>query len=293
MGGTAGVVTPGQSDPPFGRVGIVGLGLIGGSIAAGARRAWPGIRLVGVDRPAVAADGLARGMVDEVRERAEALADVDLIVLSAPVPEIVRAIGALDQAGRVPFVTDVGSTKRRVMAAASKARFAFVGGHPVAGAAHAGLDYARADLFQGQPWLLVPDERTTEPAVRRLETFVSGLGAVPTRTDAVTHDRVMAYVSHLPQLLANALIRTAGSAVGTDGLAASGRGFADMTRLASSPADMWRGILETNADFIAEAVEAFIAALRSTGAVVDDAGAFDEAFAQANRWFRSQNAERP
>ncbi len=227
-----------------------------------------------------------------MRDRANVLADMDLIVLATPVPEIVRAIGGLGLGGAAPLVTDVGSTKRRVMAAAKDVSFTFVGGHPVAGSAHAGLEHARAELFEGQPWLLVPGENAPEPAVRRLEDFVRGLGAVPRRTDAMTHDRVMAYVSHLPQILANTLIRTAGSAVGTDGLSASGRGFADMTRLASSPAEMWRGILETNADFVEEAVEAFIATLRSTGATGDDAAGLAEAFAQANVWFRSLNAER-
>jgi prephenate dehydrogenase len=274
-------VTPG-GDPPFARIGIVGLGLIGGSIALGLRRAWPGVVLVGFDRPMIAKTALARGVISLAAPRLVDLQDADLVVIATPVPNILEVIAESRRTGVRALLTDVGSTKRQIMTAADG--LAFVGGHPIAGAAYGGLDRATADLFEGRPWLLVPG-MAADADVERVEQFVHALGAVARRTDADTHDRVMAYVSHLPQLVASALMSAAGAAVGADGLAASGRGFADMTRLASSPADIWGGILATNADYIAEAVQALMATLPATPDQMADAARCDTIFRQANEWF--------
>jgi prephenate dehydrogenase len=250
-----------MADPPFRRVAIVGLGLIGGSMALAVRRAWPSVRLLGVDATS-AAVARTRGLVDEERSTIAEVQDADLIVLATPVLQILDLVAAAGHAGLEGAVTDVGSTKRLIMRAAGGTNLRFVGGHPVAGSAHRGLDHARADLFDGQPWLLVRGQTAAE-LVGQLDQFTRALGARPQQIDAERHDRVMAYVSHLPQLLSSALMHTAGNAVGQDGLAAAGRGFADMTRLASSPADLWQGILSTNADFVAEAVHALMSALPS------------------------------
>jgi prephenate dehydrogenase len=273
-----------QSDPPFGRVGIVGLGLIGGSIAYGIRQAWPGTRLAGVDAPEIAALARRRGAIDDARSALHELNDCDAVILSVPVPEIASLVQDAASLGRETLVTDVGSTKRRIMQAAGD-RLTFIGGHPIAGAARGGLDRAHADLFRGRPWLLVPGAAAPDEAIARLERLVHALGAIPRRTDAETHDRVMAYVSHLPQLVANTLMCTAGTAVGADGLGVSGPGFADMTRLASSSSEMWRGILSTNADYIAEALRVFQSALPAGDGAVADASKIEDAFRQANEWF--------
>jgi prephenate dehydrogenase len=275
-------------DPPFGRVGIVGLGLIGGSIALGIRRAWPAAVVIGVDQAAVVDVARDRGVITERGETLSDLRDVDLMILATPVPEIAQLLRrAADEKVRT-LVTDVGSTKRRIMAAAKHGAITFVGGHPIAGSARGGLDHARPDLFEGHPWLLVPGD-AAEPVVGRLERLVRGLGAIPRRTDAETHDRVMAYVSHLPQLLSSALMTAAGAAIGEPGLALSGRGFADMTRLASSPAEIWRGILATNTDYIAEAVGALIAALPSTTQELADNTRVEDVFRHANEWFATMD----
>jgi prephenate dehydrogenase len=274
----------GGTDGPFGRIGIAGLGLIGGSIAKAARRAWPRLEIVAVDRRPVIQSALRDGIVQEYRHAVDALADVELIVLAAPVPAIIKLIERCADARLPGLVTDVGSTKRQIMRSASGRGVSFVGGHPVAGAAYGGLEHARADLFDRRPWLLVAGEGADPAAVDRVEAFVAGLGAMPARTDADTHDRVMAYVSHLPQLIASALMHAAGSAVGIEGLAMSGRGFADMTRLASSPGDVWQGILATNEDYVREALTAFLQALPPIGLVGTSDGAADELFRQANDW---------
>jgi len=273
-----------QSDPPFRCVGIVGLGLIGGSIAYGIRQAWPDVRLVGVDAPEIAALACRRGAIADARSAMDELRDCDAVILSAPVPEIATLVKEAAGLGRETVVTDVGSTKRRIMQVAGD-RLTFIGGHPIAGAARGGLEYAHADLFRGRPWLLVPGSAAPEAAVVRLERLVRTLGAIPRRTDAETHDRVMAYVSHLPQLVANTLMSTAGTAVGADGLGVSGPGFADMTRLASSPSEIWRGILSTNADYIAEALRVFQAALPAGDGGVADSAKIEDAFREANQWF--------
>ena len=142
--------------PPFGRVAIVGVGLIGGSLAGAVRRVWPSIEILALDRPDVLADAAARRLIDRQAHTVSELADADLIVVATPVPEILTILPAIAALRSNPVVTDVGSTKRRICQAAAEAGLSrFVGGHPVAGSERPGLDSARPDLFDGQPWLLV------------------------------------------------------------------------------------------------------------------------------------------
>jgi prephenate dehydrogenase len=268
-------------DAPFHTIGIAGLGLIGGSIALRTRATWPAIRLIGVDSEQASREALANRIVDEVQPSVGALIDADLVILATPVPAVIDLIGAVAEARLGAVVTDVGSTKRDIISAARRAGLAnFIGGHPVAGSEHSGLAAARADLFLGRPWVLV-DAPQQSADVRRLERFVTALGAVPMHLEATAHDRAMAYLSHLPQLLAVALMKTAADACGEDALAASGRAFREMTRLASSPADMWNGILATNADFVAEAARALVDRLPASGNRLRDADAIAQLFSQA------------
>jgi prephenate dehydrogenase len=271
------------SDPPFRTIGIAGLGLIGGSIALRTRSTWPGVRLIGVDHDVVLRDAQAKQVIAETRSSVTALGDADLIILAAPVPAVIDLIDAIASARLPAVVTDVGSTKRQIIAAARRSGLTrFIGGHPIAGSEHAGLAAANADLFAGRPWLFV--EASPESAdVRRLERFVAALGGVPAHLDAAAHDRAMAYLSHLPQLLAVTLMSTAADACDDDTLAASGRAFREMTRLASSPAELWNGILATNADFVAEAARALVARLPASSHQLSDAGGITRLFAQAKQ----------
>ena len=285
-----------DQDAPFSSVAIAGLGLIGGSIALGLRRAWPGVRVIGVDRPDVLAAARRIGAIAEDRRRVSELVDAEVVVLAAPVPDILQLLREAGDASLGALVTDVGSTKRRIMGAARAGSLRFVGGHPIAGAASGGLANARADLFEGREWLVVPNGGA--PAdVGRVERLVAALGATSRRVDADAHDRLMAYVSHLPQLLATALMSTAGAAVGAGGLAAAGPGFADMTRLASSSLEIWRGILDTNGDYIAEAADALVSALPASSTALADRARIDELFERANEWVgemrRTKSADEP
>lgn len=246
----------GQSDdPPFRRIGIAGLGLIGGSIALATRQAWPTVRLVAAVRRE---HPQARQVVDEIVTDVGALASCDLIIVAVPIDRVPACLSDLARTGTTALVTDVSSTKRQIMAAATAAGLpSFVGGHPMAGGERPGLDCARADLFRGRPWILV--QGTATPATdAQLERFAAGLGAVVRWMDAETHDRTVAYVSHLPQMVAAALMNAADAALGTAGHAVAGNAFGEMTRLASSPPEMWTAVLGENRDFVREALARFI-----------------------------------
>jgi prephenate dehydrogenase len=278
-------------DPPFGRVGIVGLGLIGGSIALGLRSALPAVRIAGVDRGPVADAARARGLIDEQRAAALDLRDADVIVLATPVSSILELVTELGRAGVTTAVTDVGSTKRQVMAAAQAAGLVnFVGGHPMAGGARGGLDAARGGLFAGRPWFLTPGAAASPEAGQQVEQMVRALGATPVAVDADAHDRTMAYVSHLPQLLSVVLMVAAGESVGEQGLAHSGRGLDDMTRLASSSAAIWEGILDSNADYVAEALRRLLSSLPAS--VLVDPAILRDLFNRANQWRDRLDAQR-
>lgn len=276
-------------DPPFPRIGIAGLGLIGGSIALGVRSAWPTVKIVAVDRPDVCDAALARRAIDERRTTVGDLLDVDLIVLATPVADIIDALGRIGRARLGTIVTDVGSTKRHIVAAAQSAGVHhFVGGHPMAGAERSGLDAARADLFRNRPWFLTSS--TDAEAEARVAELVRMLGATPVAVSPDAHDRAMAYVSHVPQVLAVALMVAAGEALGEGGLPPSGRAFDEMTRLAASSPDVWASIISTNADYVAEAASAVVAAL-PTDALTDPAWV-RETFAKANSWRARLDAQR-
>lgn len=269
--------------PPFDHIGVVGLGLVGGSVALAARRRWPSVKVTACDPAPITLEAVTQGVIAAVVETVDQLAACDLIVIATPVLTVPDVLAALQHTGTRALVTDVSSTKRVVMDAASKTTLQFAGGHPVAGSEQSGLAAARADLFDGRPWLLVSAGRgeDMEPFEAMLTTFTVGLGATPSWTDAVTHDRVMAHVSHAPQVVSTALMAASGEAVGAEGVAWSGKGFADMTRLASSSSDVWQGILETNADFIADALTGIAAKLPTSSQALMDAPTVRELFERA------------
>jgi prephenate dehydrogenase len=266
-GRTAAPVRSRPRVPAFGSIGIVGLGLIGGSLALALRRAWPSAVIVGVDRRAVVTKALAAGAIDQGGSRLALLASVDLVVLAAPVAENVRLLRRLASIlGPAAIVTDVGSTKRAIARAAARQRgLAFVGGHPMAGATTSGIDAADATLFRGRPWVLTTD--TAEPsAVRRIAALARAVGARPVVMSAADHDRVAAFVSHLPQLVASVLMGVVGDSIGAPGLRLAGPGLRDTTRLAASPTALWKGICRANRDHIDAALGLMIerlVALRS------------------------------
>ena len=247
------------------RVGIVGLGLIGGSIGLAA--AQRGDEVVAFDPDAdVRASGLERGAAARAEETLEAaVADVDVAVVCGPVvhlPALVEQTVAATGEGCA--VTDVGSTKSRLVAAAAGSP-RFLGGHPVCGSEARGVGNARADLFQGATWFLTP-VATTDPAHHRtVHGFVAGLGARPVAIDPGAHDRLVAITSPLPHAVANVLANQAGAGRvdGHDPLGAVGGSFRDMTRVAGANPRIWVDIFLDNR-------EALLDGLREHGRRVDE-----------------------
>ena len=290
------VIQPGRrpagQPPVFDKIGIVGLGLIGGSIALAARQIWPSALVIGVDGKDVLETAMRLHAIDVAADDLIVLADADIVILAAPVLQNIALLDELDANVRTSaLVTDTGSTKRSMVDAARALppRFTFVGGHPLGGAAKGGLEHARPDLFTNRPWLLTPTGDGTGDAVDRLSTFVRALGADPRILSVAAHDHLLGYLSHLPQLTASALMQIIGDAVGGDGLALAGRGLLDTTRLASSPAGIWKDIAATNADEIRGALDALIAVLQDLRADVADGDRLAEVFASANRWRETLN----
>jgi prephenate dehydrogenase len=299
-----------SSEVPFPSIAIVGLGLIGGSIALGVRERWPQSRVFGVDAEPVLAHAVGAGAIERGFDTIAALPDVSLIVLAAPVRqniELLRQISGrvgrvrspLDRLGatrsgvegpgppdRPLTITDVGGTKREIVNAARALPpgVTFVGGHPLGGGERGGFAFARPDLFAGRPWIFTPDGSDMPDAVERLSRLAAGLGARPLIKSADEHDRVMAFVSHLPQLAASALMDAVGSAAHGEGLRMAGRGLIDTTRLASSPADVWRDICLTNADAIEAALDCLIQRLTQLRGDLRHGDDVEAIFAAAARW---------
>jgi len=274
-------------DPPFKTLSVVGLGLIGGSIALAVRERWPGVRIAGVDRKAVLAHALGSGAIDRSADSAADVADADLIILAAPVRQNLKLLAEIAQ--RLPsttIVTDVGSTKQSIVnaAAALSCTGSFVGGHPIGGAEQGGFGFARPDLFRHRPWIFTPGPSTPATVLERVFDFARGLGARPSSMDAAEHDRVMAFLSHLPQLAASALMDVIGSSAGEKGLRLAGRGLVDTTRLASSPPDTWRDVCATNAEAVGEALDVLIDRLSDLRADLQSGEAVTRVFTEAARW---------
>jgi len=274
-------------EPPFRRVAIAGIGLIGGSIALAIRDRWPSAHIVGIDTPSVLTHARTSGAIDDGLPSMAALDAAELVVLAAPVRQNARLLTQLpERVAHEALLTDVGGTKRDIVGAARRlppgARF--IGGHPIGGAERGGFGFARRDLFENRPWILTPVPGTDAGALSALRSFVTALGARPVVMEPEEHDRVMAFVSHLPQLAASALMDTVGGAVARDGLAVAGRGLADTTRLASSPADVWRDICATNADAISGALDLLIDRLNDLRADLHRGDALEAVFGGAARW---------
>ncbi len=285
-----------QRTPIFQKIGIVGLGLIGGSIALAAREMWPSSLVIAVDNKDVLETAMRLHAIDVAADDLIVLAEADLVILAAPVRQNLALLEQLDEYVRQPaVVTDTGSTKREIVNAARALppRFTFVGGHPLGGAAAAGLEHARPDLFKDRPWLFTPDGDGQGDATEKLLEFARTLGAVPQLVSAEEHDRLLAFVSHLPQLAASTLMHVVGSEVGEPGLALAGRGLADTTRLASSPAEIWKDIAATNADEIGPALDRLIAVLQDLRSDLNAGDRLAEVFEDAAGWRRRLTAKPP
>lgn len=226
---------------------IYGTGLIGGSLALGLRRAFPEIRIAGVDKPEVERRARELGIIDEKGPHA-----ADLIILAAPVGEILNLLEEFSPSEAL--ITDVGSTKVTICRKAEERGLRFVGGHPMAGIEQAGPEAANADLFKNAPYFLCP---VNCAPVEIIQDMVRAIGAVPCVMSPDEHDRLVAQISHLPQILSSIL------ADHTSALKdLSGPGLLSMTRLAGSPFHVWRDIFKTSG-FLPHEIRLFIKRLQS------------------------------
>ena len=243
--------------PAPARVAVLGLGLIGGSIGLAAR-GRAGLQVRGYDPDAgVRERALALGAVDAVAEDpAGAVDGAQVVFVAAPVSALAGAVAqALAAAAPDCVVTDVGSTKRALAEVGADERF--IGGHPLAGAETAGVEHARADLFDGATWYLTPAQGTAGVLYERLHRLLAAFGARPAAIDAETHDRLMACVSHLPHVLANLLVAQATGLLGgeRERMPAVGPSFRDATRVAGANSAIWTDIYMSNRDALRDAVD--------------------------------------
>jgi prephenate dehydrogenase len=253
------------------RVAVLGVGLIGGSIGLAARQRL-GAEVVGHGRrPERLARAVELGALDRAAETvAEACAGAEVVFCCGPVaalPEQARK--ALAACGPEAVVTDVGSTKGELVDALGGDE-RFLGGHPLAGAETAGVENARADLFEGARWYLTPTERSSGLLYDRLQRLLTGIGARPQAIDAATHDRLMATISHMPHVLADALAAEAARELTADSerLPEVGPSFRDMTRVAGSNPAIWADIFTTNRAAVADSVEAVAAGLEQAAKLI-------------------------
>jgi prephenate dehydrogenase len=257
------------------RLSVIGLGLLGGSVAKAARAASLAREIVGIGRnPASLAPALREHAVDHITtDLAEGLRGADMVVLATPVTTLEGQLPSVWQAADPQaLLTDVGSTKAGIVRAAEalgvSRPLAFVGSHPMAGSNLSGYPVARADLFNGATVIITPTDRTPTEAVKRVTEFWEAMGGRVTVMDPATHDRAVAAISHLPHLVVDALVA---AVVDMDPrfLDVAARGFKDTTRIAASDPVVWREIFQQNREALGEALEAFRRALGGLERMLD------------------------
>jgi len=273
----------------FQRIAVVGSGLIGGSLIKSLRRRVPECKLIGVDSRDILA--AAQEYLDEAyapEKLAAAVRDADLIFLATPSNTILQQLPEVAQSiRRGAVVTDVGSTKSLIVAEAQKhfmgERF-FIGGHPLAGREKGGWENARADLFEHAAYVLTPQSNFPAHLSEALTQLLQTLGARVIELEPEAHDRLVADISHLPQLLAVALMNFIARDNASPELAlqlAAG-GFRDMTRLAASPFAIWQDIFAGNRANVRRSLQEFIVALQNLAQAFDHDG-LEPHFKQANQ----------
>ncbi len=257
------------------KIALVGVGLIGGSIGLAARERLEAT-VTGYDTTDEALEvARSRGAIDHAAESIDAaVSDAEAVFVAVPVGGLHAAVGAVLKAAPAGcVVSDVGSTKRAIVAALEDSRF--VGGHPLAGAETSGVQHARTDLFDGATWYLTPTPATSGILYERLHRLLHSLGARPVAIEPEIHDTILATVSHLPHVLANVLVSQAAQtlAAGGERLPATGPSFRDATRVAGASSRIWTDIYLSNRDALAAGIDETIARLGQVREALDAADA--------------------
>lgn len=271
------------------RLSILGVGLLGGSIGLAVRSRLKGCRVIGYGhRPAALETALRMGALDEgYAEPGPAVRGADLVVLCTPVSLLAPLVARIaPELGPGAVVTDVGSTKQSVVEAADSSLPSgvhFVGSHPMAGSEKRGVEFARADLFDRALCITTPSARTDASALANVEAFWTALGMRTTRLSPADHDRLLADVSHLPHVLAAALVKMQGP----EAIGLCGKGFLDVTRIAAGDAALWRDILLDNRANVLQSIKRFGEELRGLEVLLEagQTGALE-------RWLRTAAEQR-
>jgi len=253
------------SQPLFQRVAIIGLGLIGGSLAAAIRRNGLAVTVVGVDKRREEPElGKELGVIDEVAASIEeAVSGADLVVLAVPVKGTRTVLDQVRPAlGPGTILTDVGSTKTSfvndVKAVFGELPTNVIPGHPIAGSEKSGIRAANPELFANHKVILTPDESVPEAHINRLSALWEGCGATVLTMSVAYHDEVLAATSHLPHLIAFSLVDTlAGEDENLDIFRYAAGGFRDFTRIAASDPVMWHDIFLSNRDAVPRVIDHF------------------------------------
>ena len=264
-----------QNDAPFASVAVIGLGLIGASVAAALAAKMPGVSVFGVDTdPATCATATGRGWCaaatgpDDAAFRDFIRNDCELVVIATPVAAVDDYLGRLRDWGYAGLVTDTISTKGHILAAAEAllpAPARYIPGHPMAGSEQNGIAGARADLFEGANWILCPDERTAPEDFQAMHEFITGLESRVVSLRREEHDAAIAIVSHVPHMVASSLMQLACAHADDTGsiMRLAAGGFKDSTRIAAGSPKLWCGIAFDNAEALRDGLSEMAAIIGS------------------------------
>ena len=277
------------------KLAVIGVGLIGGSFALALKQAKAVSHVVGVGRNSANLKvAFERGIIDSTAADPATVGNVDLILVATPVAQFPKVFASLGETKAL--ITDGGSTKRDVIAAARKALgkkvAQFVPAHPIAGAEKSGAAAATAELFRGRRVVLTPLDENSKEDISEVEKSWKACGANVSRMNAEEHDAVLAAVSHLPHLLAFALVHeVAGRKNSAELFSFAAGGFRDFTRIASSHPEMWRDICVANRDRLLDEVKRFSGKLDEIRNLLDKPAELEKLFAEArearNKWIQS------
>jgi len=246
------------------KITIIGCGLIGGSIGLALKKKNYSGEIVGIDRGRVIEKAIKMGAIDwGTYQIEEAVVNAELVFLATPVLQIIKLMPRIKPfLSRNCLITDTGSTKKVILKKAERIfsdKYDFIGGHPMAGLEKGGIEYAKPDLFVNKPFITIPKAMNSNFADLKMSSFIRNIGAVEIKMDINEHDRIIALISHLPQLIAVLMTNMLGYLVEESNnekyFSIGGKVFNEMTRIASSPFPMWKDIFQTNQVWIIKAIE--------------------------------------
>ena len=256
----------GESDFSFKKITIIGVGLIGGSLGLALKEKKPNFKIIGIDKQEIIEKAIIRGAIDEgTINLKEGIKEADVVILATPVKIILDLLPQIN-----PFlkkgclVTDTGSTKSQIVKKANKVLskdIHFIGGHPMAGSEKYGINSADPHLFLDKTYILTPSNKSNLAALEKIFLIIEMISAKRLILDPFEHDKIIAAISHLPQILAVSLTNTISTLVQEENnnnyFKVIGGGFKDMTRIASSPYKIWEDICQTNQENILRTIQEF------------------------------------